>query len=100
MDAGADVGIGACPDRIARPAGAPGRVRLIVASGKAAGRAIEVAGPIFRIGRDATCDLRPNNPTVSREHAVIEWRGRTVYVRDLGTTNGTIDNGRALRGEE
>lgn len=83
------------------PAGTPaGRVRLIVESGKVKGQAIEINDASFLIGRDPACHLRPNNPTTSRKHAVIERRGGRIFVRDLGTTNGTILNDRNLRGEE
>ncbi|WP_152051322.1 FHA domain-containing protein [Tautonia marina] len=80
-------------------AGAP-CVRLIVAVGKAKGRAIEVKGRRFVIGRDARCQLRPNSETISRIHAIIERRDGKVFVRDYGTKNGTILAGRTLRGEE
>ena len=78
----------------------PLRVRLVVESGKVKGQSIEVHEAVFTIGRDPTCQLRPNNPTISRKHALIERREGRVFVRDLGTTNGTILNDRVLRGEE
>ena len=78
----------------------PLRVRLVVESGKVKGQAIEINESVFTIGRDPTCQLRPNNPTISRKHALIERREGRVFVRDLGTTNGTILNDRVLRGEE
>lgn len=78
----------------------PVRVRLVVESGKVKGQSIEVHDAIFTIGRDPSCQLRPNNPTISRKHACIERREGRVFVRDLGTTNGTILNDRILRGEE
>ena len=80
-------------------AGAP-IVRLIVASGKAKGRAIEVKARRFVIGRDPRCQLRPNSETISRIHAIIEKRDGKTFVRDYGTKNGTILAGRTLRGEE
>src|SRR4051812_43399195 len=75
-------------------------VRLVVVTGRAIGRSIEVPGPRFLIGRDPTCHLRPNNVAVSRVHATIEQRKGRVYLRDLGTTNGTFLNDRLLRDEE
>jgi pSer/pThr/pTyr-binding forkhead associated (FHA) protein/anti-anti-sigma regulatory factor len=86
---------------LTEPAAPPaGRVRLIVESGKVRGQAIEISDAQFLIGRDASCHLRPNNPTTSRKHALIERRGGRIFVRDLGTTNGTVLNDRNLRGEE
>jgi len=42
------------------------------------------------IGRDETCDIRINAPTVSREHCAIEHRGEDLVLRDLGSTAGTF----------
>lgn len=81
------------------PTGAP-RVRLIVGVGKAIGQAIEVRTAKFVIGRDPRCQLRPNSETISRVHAIIELHEGRVVVRDAGTKNGTIVDGRALHGEE
>ena len=75
-------------------------VRLIVEVGKARGKAIEVPGRRFVIGRDARCQLRPNSETISRVHAIIERRESGVFVRDYGTKNGTLVGGRLLLGEE
>jgi pSer/pThr/pTyr-binding forkhead associated (FHA) protein len=49
-------------------------VRLMVASGRSEGKPIEITTPRFIIGRGPDCNLRPNNPMVSRVHAVIEVR--------------------------
>ena len=85
---------------VAPPAPAGPRVRLVVVVGTAAGRSIEVPAPRFLVGRDPSCDLRPNNPAISRKHAAIEQRGGRVYVRDLGSSNGTGLNDRLLRDQE
>lgn len=51
----------------------------------------------FKIGRVETADLRIDDPRVSREHAVVLREGNTFLVHDLGSTNGTILNGRRVR---
>lgn len=76
------------------------QVRLIVTSGRAQGQGIDVPGPRFVIGRAPECHLRPNNPMISRVHAVIEQREGRVWIRDQGTTNGTRLGDKVLRGEE
>ena len=71
-------------------------VQLIVVQGKHQGKTIPLRGPVFRIGRGETCHLRPNSAQVSREHAEFVVTGDTVSVRDLGSRNGTLVNGKAL----
>src|SRR4051812_12031326 len=72
------------------------KVQLIVVQGKPEGKVIPLAGPIFKIGRGETCHLRPNSEQVSREHAEFAITGDNVSVRDLGSRNGTLVNGKAL----
>lgn len=70
--------------------------QLIVVQGKHQGKTIPLRGPVFRIGRGETCHLRPNSAQVSREHVEFAVTGGTVTVRDLGSRNGTLVNGKAL----
>src|SRR5271165_4965342 len=75
------------------------KVQLIVVRGKPEGKVIPLAGPKFKIGRGETCHLRPNSEQVSREHAEFTIESSAVIVRDLGSRNGTLVNGRALTTE-
>src|SRR4051812_6669624 len=50
------------------------------------------------IGRDVTCSLRFNDPSVSRRHLRFVRRHDTVFVQDLGSTNGTTLNGKVVSG--
>jgi len=45
------------------------------------------------VGRAPTCDLPVFDPTISRRHAELTTDGRSVMVRDLGSSNGTFVNG-------
>ncbi|WP_435021029.1 FHA domain-containing protein [Tundrisphaera sp. TA3] len=72
------------------------KAQLVVVQGKPEGKTIPLAIPIFKIGRGDTCQLRPNNDLVSREHAEFQVGTDTVIVRDLGSRNGTQVNGRTL----
>jgi pSer/pThr/pTyr-binding forkhead associated (FHA) protein len=74
------------------------KVQLVVVQGKPEGKVIPLTGPMFRIGRGETCHLRPNSEQVSREHAEFTISGDTVVVRDLGSRNGTLVNGKAITG--
>lgn len=49
--------------------------------------------PTTSIGRKLTNAVVLDDPTVSGEHAVLYLRDSTWYVRDAGSTNGTLVNG-------
>ena len=72
------------------------KVQLIVVQGKPEGKMIPLVGPSFKIGRGDTCNLRPNSEEVSREHAEFAVVGEQVTVRDLGSRNGTLVNGKRV----
>lgn len=48
------------------------------------------------IGRAAGNDLRLTFREVSSEHAVIEWTGERWTIQDLGSSNGTLLNGKLV----
>jgi two-component system cell cycle response regulator len=48
------------------------------------------AAKTVSIGRDASCDIVLPHRTVSRSHAVIEWKDDVFVLRDAGSTNGTF----------
>jgi predicted component of type VI protein secretion system len=79
--------------------GPPMKVKLVIASGVHAGREIPIAGQQFIIGRDPQCQLRPSSPAISKKHCAIFIRGGKVFIKDLGSTNGTVVNGNALTDE-
>ena len=45
------------------------------------------------VGRSRSCDVRLRDDTVSRLHAALVWRGGTLVIEDLGSSNGTWVNG-------
>ena len=48
---------------------------------------------IATLGRDVNNTIVIDDPFVSGEHAVLTFRGRSWYVEDLASTNGTFVNG-------
>ncbi len=51
------------------------------------------------VGRAPTCDLVITAPLMSRQHARVRVKDRHVYLKDLGSTYGTLLNGEALTTE-
>jgi len=68
-------------------------VKMIVASGKSAGRSIAIKRNKLLIGRAEQCDVRPLSEEVSRRHCAITVGPAEVWVEDLGSRNGTFVNG-------
>jgi adenylate cyclase len=54
-----------------------------------------LVGKTVRIGRAVENEIRLDDPSVSRHHAVCEPRGETWWIKDLGSTNGLRINGEA-----
>jgi len=48
------------------------------------------------IGRHRENDLRIDDSLISRQHAQIIQQGRTIYLRDLNSTNGTFVDGKRV----
>ena len=73
---------------------------LIVLNGVHKGQHIPLTTSPFLIGRGKQCHLRPVREDVGREHCAIEQRGDSLFLRDCGSTNGTIlDRGAVVQGE-
>lgn len=49
------------------------------------------------IGRKVDCDLRIPLASVSREHCRLELRDEELFLRDLGSANGTYHNGNRVQ---
>jgi anti-anti-sigma factor len=73
---------------------------LRVDSGSGEARTVRIPATGLVIGRDGQCPFRIGSARVSKRHAAVEPRGGKVYLRDLGSTNGTCLNGQTLRGQE
>lgn len=76
------------------------KVSLVVASGAHEGRVIPLTGAQFLIGRDQQCNLRPASPAISKLHCAVMIRDGKVYVKDFGSTNGTLVNGQNVQNAE
>ncbi len=76
-------------DLLALPEGK--RVSVAVLQGADSGTIFPVERPVVVIGR-ADADLVLSDSEVSRRHARLEFKGLTIQLRDLKSTNGTYVN--------
>ena len=53
---------------------------------------------ITTLGRDVNNAIVVDDQFASAQHAVLTFRGRTWYVEDLNSTNGTFVNGQPVDG--
>ena len=74
----------------------PPKVVLRGVSGSYFGKIVPVRGRLV-IGRGSECDLILDEPEMSRRHAVIENSDDGIFLRDLGSSNGTYVNGVQVR---
>ena len=72
--------------------------KLIVASGKSAGRSISIKRNKLLIGRSEECDVRPLSDEVSRRHCVVTVGPADAWIEDLKSRNGTFVNGDRIEG--
>lgn len=72
------------------------QVSLIVNRGKSAGKEIVIPTPVFLIGRGEDCHLRPKSDAISRRHCELSIEENAVWVKDLGSRNGTLVNGEKI----
>jgi sigma-B regulation protein RsbU (phosphoserine phosphatase) len=55
-------------------------------------------GDSLVVGRAADADLSLSDPFLSRRHSRFYRKGGSLFVEDLGSRNGTLLNGQAIRG--
>jgi len=60
------------------------------------GKSRPIAKPEFVLGRSREADLRVEDANVSRKHAAIRREGTAYWIADLGSTNGTLVNGKRV----
>jgi pSer/pThr/pTyr-binding forkhead associated (FHA) protein len=72
------------------------RFSLVILDGTARGREIPIAGARTLIGRGPGVDVAIPDPAMSRQHFALELAGDHFRLRDLGSTNGIVLNGKAV----
>lgn len=85
----------------AKPMVKPLRARLVPAQNAIAFSEQWLTGEKVKVGRTDDCDIRLLHASISRHHAMIEQRaGGELWVRDLGSGNGTFVNGEQVRAKK
>jgi pSer/pThr/pTyr-binding forkhead associated (FHA) protein len=75
-------------------------LRLKVVQGKPQGHCLDFPTGEFMFGRGPECDVRPDSDLVSRQHCMVQVHDASVVIRDLGSRNGTLVNGKLVHGEQ
>jgi pSer/pThr/pTyr-binding forkhead associated (FHA) protein len=73
--------------------------KLLVVRGQPQGKLLVFPSGEYVIGRGDECHIRPNSSWVSRQHCILNVSEDGVSLKDLGSTNGTLVNGRRVMGE-
>ncbi|MEI7922012.1 MAG: ATP-binding protein [Planctomycetota bacterium] len=71
--------------------------QLFVVQGEQLGHRFELGGSKAVIGRETGCDIRIKDPEISRRHLEIRRESGQFKLIDLGSANGTLVNGIAVR---
>ncbi len=78
-----------------------GRLQVVTSpSGEPRAGTVLTLDAITSLGRDVNNTVVIEDQFASAEHAVLTFRGRTWYVEDLDSTNGTYVNGGRVDGVE
>jgi Nif-specific regulatory protein len=72
--------------------------QIAVRSGPNKGLTWTLQDKALVVGRDTDCDIVIADALVSRRHCELNCRGDEIYVRDLGSRNATLVNGRPVDG--
>ncbi len=75
-----------------------GRPHLYCRSGDYAGHPVPIPSGNLSIGRSSQCNLRIAEVSVSRRHATLVKARKGVYIRDDGSSLGTMVNGVRING--
>ena len=70
---------------------------LVVIYGAELGKKYNLNTASLVVGRSSKCDIQIDQESISRNHSKIVNTGKSILIRDLGSTNGTyVNRGRRL----
>lgn len=70
--------------------------QLVVVQGRSATQTLRVGSGVMTVGRQQDCQLRIASSQVSRKHCQIFEKKGLLLVKDLGSANGTLVNGKKI----
>jgi len=70
------------------------RYWLTILEGPQKGTEIDLVKEVIVVGRHPDCDININDPEVSRKQFILRKNNDEYWIEDLGSTNGTVVNGR------
>ncbi len=73
------------------------RAKLVIVSGDRLGAEFALERECVTLGRGPNVDLAFDDSSMSRQHAALEFVDQQFRVRDLGSTNGTLLNGKPVQ---
>jgi len=77
--------------------GARLRASVVIVVGPGAGQEYPLKKAVSVVGREKGVDILLPDTAVSRRHAAIDAAGGVFRLKDLGSTNGTLLNGKRIR---
>jgi uncharacterized protein YraI len=77
----------------------PSQLQLVVHAGPLAGKGFPITGDTLTFGRGSDNDIVLDDTQVSRNHARLIRQDDEVIIEDLGSTNGTLVNGKPIAGQ-
>jgi pSer/pThr/pTyr-binding forkhead associated (FHA) protein len=70
---------------------------LVVIYGDQLGKVYDLNAASVVIGRSSKCEIRVNQVSISRNHAMLVVNGKSVLIRDLDSSNGTYINDQPIQ---
>lgn len=74
--------------------------QLIVVKGRSASDALKLADGVTTVGRHDECQIRIKSSQVSRRHCELFEKKGLLLVKDLGSANGTVVNGKRIKDQQ
>ena len=71
--------------------------KLVIVAGGPVGTEFVLDSERVTLGRGPSVDLAFDDPAMSRQHAAVEYVDEQFRVRDLGSTNGVLLNGKTVQ---